>query len=167
MRSPRGGSLTLDGSRSSDEDDDPLTYEWDLNTDGVVDVVGVAPTLTWATLNSLGIRGDGTYTVGLRVRDPQGNSSNGAATLTVTNVAPAAVADAYATGHGATLTVAASAGVLANDSDAGGDLLARFSFPARPTGRSRSTPTGRSPTCRSPGSPGPTRSFTGRATGWP
>jgi SdrD B-like domain/PKD domain len=83
-----GDSLTLDGSRSSDEDDDPLTYEWDLKTDGTIDATGVAPTLTWQQLVAAGVNENGTYSVWVRVRDPRGNSSTWSTTLTVLNAAP-------------------------------------------------------------------------------
>ncbi|HEX6985810.1 MAG TPA: Ig-like domain-containing protein, partial [Planctomycetaceae bacterium] len=130
-----GQSLTLDGSRSSDEDDDPLTYEWDLKGDGTVDATGVNPTLTWQQLLAAGVTGEGVYTLRLRARDPGGSSSITTTTLTVTNAAPVAAADAYETDYGTTLTVAAAAGVLANDSDAGGDPLTAVlvSGPARGT----------------------------------
>ncbi len=62
-----------------------------------------------------------TYTVS----DGHGGTAVGTVTVTVTSVndAPVAVADAYTTNEDTTLTVAAAAGVLANDTDVDGDTL--------------------------------------------
>ncbi len=82
-----GQSLTLDGSASSDPDNDPLTYSWDVNGDGNFgDAAGVSPTLSWSQLNALGIVDPGTYTVRLVVVDGRGGDGVDFATLTVNGV---------------------------------------------------------------------------------
>lgn len=62
-----GGSLplevVLDGSRSSDPEGGRLSYAWDLDDNGSFETVGARQTVTF--------RRRGTYTVRLRVRDPQ------------------------------------------------------------------------------------------------
>jgi PKD repeat protein len=58
-------TVQFDGSASSDEDGDVLTYAWDLNGDGAYDdSTEVSPTYTYA------VAGD--VSVGLRVTDPTG-----------------------------------------------------------------------------------------------
>ena len=89
-----GGALSLDGSASTDPDNDPLTYSWDVNGDAVFgDASGVSPTLSWAQLNALGIvDGPSTRKVGVRVSDGQGHTNTSAPViLTVSNVAPSNV----------------------------------------------------------------------------
>ncbi len=58
----------------------------------------------------------GTYPVTVTITDPAGNSTSVVGSLQV-NSTPTAVADAYGTTRNQTLTVAAGAGVLANDTD--------------------------------------------------
>jgi hypothetical protein len=82
-----GDALDLDGSASSDLNNDPLTYEWDLNNDGTVEATGATPSLTWAQLVAAGISDNGSVTIGLRVSDGP-NSSFTTTTLTVLNTAP-------------------------------------------------------------------------------
>ena len=67
-----GQPLQLDGSLSSDLGGDPLTYLWDLDSDGVYDdAAGVSPEVPWSTLEALGLPSDGitTIEIGLRVDD--------------------------------------------------------------------------------------------------
>lgn len=84
-----GGTLTLAGS-GSDADNDPLTYDWDLNNAGTFTFAsGNAPALDWATLNAKGIN-DGPYgpvTLTLRVSDGA-VATTSSTTLAVNNVAP-------------------------------------------------------------------------------
>ena len=77
-----GEDLVLDGSGSSDPDTDPLTYNWDVDNDGQYDdATGANPTVSWATLVSLGIDDDGgPLTIGLEVDD----TISGTDTATVT-----------------------------------------------------------------------------------
>ncbi|MBW7864418.1 MAG: tandem-95 repeat protein, partial [Candidatus Hydrogenedentes bacterium] len=116
-----GQDLQLNAASSSDPGGDTLTYEWDLDNDSVFgDVSGVSPLVTWATLK--GFISLGSNTIGLRVTD-SGNAVNlshtATTTLTVTDLAPAAVDDAYSTAETTVLSVPAP-GVLGNDSDSGG-----------------------------------------------
>lgn len=119
-----GDTLTLDGSGSMDPNSDPLTYEWDLNYNGVTfvsDAAGESPDVTWSTLQSAGITDDGVYQVALRVTDGSNYSSIVQQSLTVTNTAP-------------TLTVTGSATVTAGSSyvlnlgavDPGDDSIANW-----------------------------------------
>ena len=77
-----GGSVILNGS-GSDPDGDPLTYEWDLNNDGIFEVSGQA-----ATFSAVGRDGPGSQIVVLKVSDNQGASATSSATVTINNVAP-------------------------------------------------------------------------------
>jgi cyclophilin family peptidyl-prolyl cis-trans isomerase len=88
-----GGSLSLDASASADADNDPLTYSWDINGDGVFgDATGQKPVLTAAQLATLGIgSGPATFQVKVRVSDSHGHSTDSAATtLTFNNTPPTA-----------------------------------------------------------------------------
>jgi len=69
---------------------DPLTYAWDLDSDGLFDdAVGANPTLSWQQLIALGI-GNGTvsYPIAVRVSDDDGGVSIASDILVVTNRAP-------------------------------------------------------------------------------
>ena len=73
--------MTLDGSGSSDPDNDALTYAWDLDNDGQFDdATGATPAFTM-------VGQDGLFTVGLRVSDGI-DSAVDSTTVTVNNVAP-------------------------------------------------------------------------------
>src|SRR5690606_28231973 len=61
-----------------------VTYEWDLNNDSVIDVTGVNPTVTTATLAALGLVAADDYTVKLRVTDSYGKFDEDTVVLTVT-----------------------------------------------------------------------------------
>ena len=67
-----GEPLPLNGSGSSDADDDSLSYSWDLNNDGIFgDATGATPTVEWAALQALipPINDNGSYPTTLRVSD--------------------------------------------------------------------------------------------------
>jgi len=86
-----GGTVQLDGSDSTDpdQDDATLTFQWDFDYDGntfQVDATGATPTFDAANI-------DGTFsgtnrTIALRVIDLGGLSSLDTAAMTITNAAP-------------------------------------------------------------------------------
>lgn len=87
-----GEALTIDASGSSDLGGGPLTYEWDLNYDGVTfsaDVTDAVRTLSWAELAAFGINDDGNWQIALRVHDGTDYSAIATASLSVTNTPPA------------------------------------------------------------------------------
>lgn len=90
-----GADVTLDGTASSDPDGDSLTFEWDLDDDGVFgetgasaasgEETGSAPTFT-------DVGQDDVLPVCLRTTDPSGESDTDCSTVTVTNVDPSVAA---------------------------------------------------------------------------
>ena len=127
-----GETVVLDGSGSTDPNQDPetLTYEWDLDGDAIFgeigadaargDEVGVAPVYSAAGLDGLDSK-----SVALKVTNDAALSDTSTATVEITNVAPTAVDDGYATDAAEMfdlLEVAPLDGVLANDSDPAGAL---------------------------------------------
>jgi hypothetical protein len=108
-----GGSMLLTAT-GSDPDDDSLTYEWDLDYDGVTftaDAVGASVPFSAAALS-----GPAARVVAARATDTASGSATDTATLMILNVVPTAADDAYTTYEGFPLTVGAP-GVLGNDSD--------------------------------------------------
>ncbi len=88
-----GGPVLLQASASSDPDNDPLTFGWDLNDDGAfADAAGETPIVTWAELAALGVGDDGIYDLIVRVDDGNDGVAEASTTLTVLNAAPAASA---------------------------------------------------------------------------
>lgn len=84
-----GEPLKLDASASGDADGDELSYSWDINGDGVYsDATGESPELSWAQLNELGIRDEGSRLIGVKVDDGYGGVVEATTTLTVVNAAP-------------------------------------------------------------------------------
>jgi subtilisin family serine protease len=79
-----GGTLTLDGYDSIDTDGDWLTYEWDLNGDGIFgDAVGIAPVLQWTDLVALGLDDGPTTFMNVAIRVSDGISTVTSATTTI------------------------------------------------------------------------------------
>jgi hypothetical protein len=107
---PEGGSAVLAGT-GSDVESASLTFEWDLDNDGMFETSGPAPTFSAAAIG-----GPSSRIVALRVTDGDGGSAIDTASVTIENVAPAAQTDTYAVNEDETLGVAA-AGVLGNDAD--------------------------------------------------
>ncbi|MCG8371666.1 MAG: PKD domain-containing protein, partial [Proteobacteria bacterium] len=106
-----GTPVALDGSASSDPNDDIVSYDWDLDNDGAYDDASGA-SATFAAASS------GVFTIGLQVTDADGASNTDAATVTVANVAPTAVAGGpYSGDQGANIALDASA-----SSDPGNDI---------------------------------------------
>jgi hypothetical protein len=92
-----GESLRLDARDTTDPGNDPLTFVWDLDNDGIYTdgVTGSYPLVDWATLSAYGIDDDdhspdhsSPYTIGLRVDDGEGGVSEGTVTVNVTNTPP-------------------------------------------------------------------------------
>ena len=108
-----GGSLALDASGSSDPEDAPLTYSWDVNGDGTFgDASGEKPTLSWDELKALGIDdGPATFEVRVLVSDGSSSTTSSPATLTLSNAAPSLEItgpDSATAGQNATWTFAAT-----------------------------------------------------------
>ena len=91
---PEGGSVTLDGTGSSDPDSgDTLTYAWNLDGDSIYGEAGADAargdeTGATPTFSAAGLDGPSSITVSLRVTDQGGLSSTDTATVNITNVAP-------------------------------------------------------------------------------
>jgi glucose/arabinose dehydrogenase len=74
-------TVSFDGRGSSDANNDPLSYLWDLDGDGAFDDAAASTaTFTYATA--------GTYAVRLRVADPSLASDEAAVTISVGNTPP-------------------------------------------------------------------------------
>lgn len=82
-----GETVPLDGTGSYDPDGDPLTYEWDLDNDGVFETLGPIPVFSAAGRDGLD-----TQQIGLRVCDPSGDCDTATGVVTINNVAPVVVA---------------------------------------------------------------------------
>ena len=95
-----GGAVTLSGAASTGSG---LSYAWDLDGDGVCGETGAGATRgnetgVSPTFSAAGLDGPGTYVVSLRVTDSVGQISTTSATITINNVAPAAVISGSASG---------------------------------------------------------------------
>jgi hypothetical protein len=84
-----GNGISLDASASSDPDNDPLAFAWDLDNDGQFDdAVGGAPALSANDLAALGIADDGTFTIRVQVTDDDGAVDTAESIIAVRNVPP-------------------------------------------------------------------------------
>jgi PKD repeat protein len=76
-------TVNFDGSSSSDPDNDPLTYAWDLDGDGQYDdSTAASPTHTYTA--------EGSYPAALKVTDDEGLSATAAAPIDVGESSPVA-----------------------------------------------------------------------------
>ena len=127
-----GGSIPLQAT-GTDPNGDPLTFNWDLNNDGVfTDASGPTPSISYATLQALGV-GDGTrgYAFFVQASDSKGLpvSSLGTA-LTVTNAPPTgtlAVVGSGSVDEGSTATQTVRVGGATDPSSVDAASL-RYSF---------------------------------------
>jgi hypothetical protein len=112
-----GSLVSLDGSQSSDPDGDPLSYQWVLQTQPA----GSAATLSGASTAAPQFTADrrGLYTLSLTVQDSRGGSATDSVDVTALNRDPVAGPDSAST----TMDQAITIDVLANDTDADGDVL--------------------------------------------
>ncbi len=113
-----GGQLTLDASQSSDPDQDPLSFTWDVNGDGIYgDAVGVNPTLMWGDLNALGIDdGFAQFNVSVKVSDGINDAVTSVPVgLTIQNSAPSVVLTASLDGYSGVAGQVRSFSVSATD----------------------------------------------------
>ncbi len=81
-----GDTLTLDANDSTDEDDDIVSYMWDLDDDGSfeTDAGGQAIfDVNYAYLQSLGLLVDHIHNIHVKVTDSQGQSDVASTTLTI------------------------------------------------------------------------------------
>lgn len=93
-----GGAVQLDGTQSSDPSQpaNTLTYQWDLDGDGLFGETGSAAargdeTGSTPVFSAANLDGNGSFSVTLRVSNTAGLSSTASATITVANANPTAV----------------------------------------------------------------------------
>ncbi len=108
---PEGGSVTLTGS-AIDADGDPLSYVWDLDNNGSFETIGQNVVFSGA-----GRDGPDSQTVVLRVADTSGASATATVIVSITNAAPTATDNAYATAQ----ATAVSGNVITDDTGSGAD----------------------------------------------
>ena len=89
----QGDGLTLNGSRSSDPDGDPLTYSWTINGHAAA-TTGATPTLTAAQFRTLGVTTPGSYAAVLTVNDGTVSVNSAPVALAVSAVRPTVKASA-------------------------------------------------------------------------
>ncbi|UCB58099.1 MAG: PKD domain-containing protein [Thermoplasmatales archaeon] len=86
-----GELIQLDGTGSYDSDGNIVSYEWDLDNDGMYDdATGATPTFSWTT--------SGTHPISLKVTDDDGSTDTDDTTVEINNP-PVADADGPYTGQ--------------------------------------------------------------------
>jgi hypothetical protein len=106
----QGAIIGLDGSGSTDPNGDIVSYDWDLDGDGVFDdASGITPDYASARA--------GVFSIRLRVRDVKGASDSATTTVTVINLAPTAVSQSISTAEDSPVAV------ILGGSDPGDDPL--------------------------------------------
>ncbi|HEY0971324.1 MAG TPA: PKD domain-containing protein [Gemmatimonadales bacterium] len=78
-----GSPITLDASEATDPDGDPLSFAWDVDSDGEADITASAPRVDHIFVD------DGEYPITVTVTDGRGGSATATTTATIANVAPA------------------------------------------------------------------------------
>lgn len=90
-----GQDLVLDGSGSYDPDasfgDDIVMYQWDLNGDGSTDLMGPAPSVSWESIETLGLPFYEANIITLTVTDIFGESNAAITTLSIVPIPGAVV----------------------------------------------------------------------------
>ena len=99
-----GGTVGLTGN-GSDPDNDPLSFAWDLDSNGSFETSGRTPTFSAA-----GLDGPGNRSVAIEVCDNRNACTTASATVEITNVAPEVEAAAApdSIDEGSSLTVSAT-----------------------------------------------------------
>lgn len=165
-----GGVLATSGY-FADPDAETWTGTVDYGDGGGVHPLALDPDKTFD--RSHAYTADGTYTVTVTVTDGRSGVGSDGIRAAVTDAAPPpppanrpplAAADAFVTDEDTPLSLAAAAGVLANDLDPNGDPLTAVLRDGPTHGRLPSTLTARSATRPARTSTGPTTSRTPRAT---
>jgi len=106
-----GSTPVLDGSATTDPNNDIVSYEWDCTDDGVYDVLTASPTTTGCTYGD-----QQTHTLRLKVTDATASVSEDTAVVTVVNVAPLMTAMTVPPGNeNQPLTISATAYEIAED----------------------------------------------------
>lgn len=75
-----GETVTLDGSGSYDSDGDIVSYEWDVDNDGIYDFTGETTSFSYTSAD--------TYTIKLRVTDDGGETGTDTTTATISEGPP-------------------------------------------------------------------------------